>query len=235
LNNISHSKKANRREQRIQQAKQQALMKRLIWITAACVIVIAAVIALVQYKPKPLVLQYDQLPVLGDTKAPVKIVEFGDYKCPTCQYFSQNIEPQIKKDFVDKGTASFYFMNFTIIGPDSNTAALAAQSVFHQNKDEFWKYYDILYKNQGNEKIQWATPQFLTDLAKKEGLSVDYDKLLKDINDKTYQKEVDEHNAFANKNHFNSTPTILINGKKIDNGTDYNAIKSAIEKAQKGE
>jgi protein-disulfide isomerase len=230
----TNAKKATRREQRIQQAKHQTRMKRLIWITAAAVILIIAVIAIAQYKPKSVDIAYDKLPVLGNMNAPVKIVELGDYKCPTCQYFSQQVEPQLKKDFIDTGKASFYFMNYTIIGPDSNTAALAAQSVFHQNKDEFWKFYDVLYKNQGDEKIQWATPQFLTDLAKKEGIKVDYDKLLKDINDKAYQSEVDEQNAFATKNVVNSTPTLFINGKKYTGTLDYNAIKSAIEQAQKG-
>jgi protein-disulfide isomerase len=231
---LNTNKKATRREERIQQAKQQARMKRLIWITAAAVILIIAVIAIAQYKPKPVEIAYDKLPILGNANAPVKIVELGDYKCPTCKYFSQEIEPQLKKDFIDTGKAALYFMNFTIIGPDSNTAALAAQSVFHQNKDEFWKFYDAIYKNQGDEKVQWATPQFLTDLAKKEGIKVDYDKLLKDINDKTYQSEINEHNAFAAKNLMNSTPTLMINGKKIA-GFDYNSVKTAVEQATKGE
>jgi protein-disulfide isomerase len=233
LNN--NGKKANRREQRVQQAKQQAFMKRLIWITVACVVLIVAIVALTQYKPKPIQVAYDNVPVLGKTDAPVKIVEFGDYKCPSCKFFSQQIEPQLKKDFIDTGIVSFYFMNYTILGPDSNTAALAAQSVFHQNKDEFWKFYDALYKNQGDEQIQWATPQFLTELAKKEKLAIDYDKLMKDIVEKTYQSEVDEHNAFATKSRITSTPTLLINGKKFDKSLDYNAIKAAVEQAQKGE
>jgi protein-disulfide isomerase len=231
----TQTKKANRREQRIQQAKQKTFMKRLIWITASVVILVIAIIALAQYKPKPVEIAYDQLPVLGNPNAPVKIVEFGDYKCPTCQVFSQQIEPQLKKDFIDTGIASFYFMNFTFIGPDSNTAALAAQAVYHQNKDEFWKYYHILYDNQGDEGIQWATPDFLTELARKEGLAIDYDKLKKDILDKTYQSDVDQHNAFANKSRINGTPTVLVNGEKIENGMNYASIKAAVEKAQKGE
>jgi protein-disulfide isomerase len=225
----------NRKNDRKQQAKQQSQMRKLIWITASFVVLVAIIVAAVLlYKPTSIQIAYDKIPVLGDAKAPIKIVELGDFKCPSCQYFSQEIEPQLKKDFIDKGIASLHFMNFTIIGPDSVTAALAGQAIYHQNQEAFWKFYDVIYKNQQDEKIQWATPDFLTELARKEGLSVDYDKLKQDIVSKTYQNEVDEQNAFARKNQFSSTPTILINGKKFDKVFDYNALKTAIENVQKG-
>jgi protein-disulfide isomerase len=231
-----NTNKASYKEQRKQEAqRQQRTTRRLLWITGIIIVAIIAAVIIFQPKAAPVELAYDNLPRLGDANAPVKIVELGDYKCPSCQYFSQQIEPQIKKDYIDKGLASFYFMNFTIIGPDSNTAALAAQSVFHQSNDAFWKFYDALYKNQGNEKVQWATPQFLVDLAKKENLPIDYDKMMLDITSKKYQNEVDAHNAFARKNQVNSTPTLFINGKPLDKSMDYNAIKAAIDKAGKGE
>ncbi|NOU96366.1 thioredoxin domain-containing protein [Paenibacillus sp. LMG 31456] len=228
--------KASYKEQRkLEAQKQQRTTRRLIWITVIFIVAIIAAVIIFQPKAAPVEIAYDTMPSLGAANAPVKIVELGDYKCPSCQYFSQQLEPQIKKDYIDKGLASFHFMNFTIIGPDSNTAALAGQSVFHQNNDAYWKFYDALYKNQGDEKVQWATPQFLVDLAKKENLPIDYDKLMLDITSKKYQNEVDAHNAFARKNQVNSTPTLFINGKKFDNSMDYNSIKAAIDKAVKGE
>ncbi|MCR8632647.1 MULTISPECIES: DsbA family protein [Paenibacillus] len=232
----NNTNKASYKEQRkLEAQKQQRTTRRLIWITGIFIVAIIAAVIIFQPKAAPVEIAYDTMPSLGQANAPVKIVELGDYKCPSCQYFSQQFEPQIKKDYVDKGLASFHFMNFTIIGPDSNTAALAGQSVFHQNNDAYWKFYDALYKNQGDEKVQWATPQFLVDLAKKENLPIDYDKLMLDITSKKYQNEVDAHNAFARKNQVNSTPTLFINGKKFDNSMDYNAIKAAIDKAVKGE
>lgn len=226
-------KKTSYKEQRQLQAKKEARSRKLTWITLAvvAVFIVGAITVLAQSKSKPLEVAYDQLPVLGEKTAPVKIVELGDFKCPTCQWFSQTIEPQLKKDFIDKGTASLYFMNFTIIGEDSKTAALAGQAVFHQSNDEYWKYYDALYKNQGDEKVAWATPQFLTDVARKAGLKIDYDKLQNDIVSKTYQKELDEQNAFADRNRFNGTPTLLINGRIYTKALDYATLKAEIEKA----
>jgi protein-disulfide isomerase len=230
------SAKASYKEHRKQELeKQQKTNKRLMWITAVAVVAIIALVVIFKPKPGPVDFAYDQLPVLGSKDAPVKIVEFGDYKCPTCQYFSQEIAPQLQKDYIDKGLASLHFVNFTFLGPDSTTAALAAQSVYHQNNEAFWKFYDALYKNQGNENIQWATPEFLTNLIRTQGIAVDANKVMDDIKNKTYASEVDEHNAKARKSGVTGTPSLFVNGVKLANSVDYDSIKSAIDQALKGD
>ncbi|BBH20767.1 putative disulfide bond formation protein D [Paenibacillus baekrokdamisoli] len=225
--------KSVRKLQQIQQEKQRKRMKKLIWGTG--IVVVALIIVALIFAPKnDTTFNYDQIPTLGKADAPIKIVEFGDYKCPVCKDFREKIEQPLKKDFIDKGTASFSFMNFTIISEDSKTAALAGQSIYHQNKDEFWKFYDAIYTNQGSETVAWATPDYLVELAKREKLAVDYDKLKSDIVNGTYQSEVAAHYAKAQKLNLNSTPSIFINGVQFKgNILDYDAIKKAIEQAQK--
>jgi protein-disulfide isomerase len=238
---VSSKKNRNKQKEdykeyrRQQEEKQKRLNRRLMWITGAVVVAIVALAIIFRPQPSPVEFAYDQLPVLGDPNAPVKIVEFGDYKCPACKAFSEQIKPQLVQDYIDKGLVSFYFMNLAFIGKDSFTAAYAAQSVFHQNNDAFWKYYDALFKNQGNEYIEWATPDFLVDLAKKEGLEIDFNKLQSDIESSTYASEVDEHIAKARSSGVSSTPTVFVNGVKIDNPFDYNALKAEIDKALNAE
>ncbi|OAB39825.1 DsbA family protein [Paenibacillus glacialis] len=213
-------------------------VQRIMWITGAC-IVLLIILALVlrpssdeSSNDNVASFAYESLPIIGKPDAPVKIVEFGDYKCPSCQFFAQNFKPQLVKDFVDKGLVSFHYMNYLVINPegDSNTAALAAQSVFHQNNEEFWKYYHALYDNQKDEKLDWATPEYLVELARQEKISVDYDKLAEDIKKKTYQKEVNEHQKIGNMNDVRSTPSIFINGKQFvaKSGMNYDALAKAI-------
>jgi protein-disulfide isomerase len=238
LQNKSAAKVNNKALRQQEKLKKQKRMKLIMWLTGICFIAVIAVAIIFQPKAKPLDVPYDELPMLGSANAPVKIVEFGDYRCPACQVFSQNIFPQLKKDYIDTGKVSFYFMDDIIISPieESVTAAIAARSVFHQNKDAFWDYYDALYKNQQSETVNWATPEFLTELAKQQGIKVDYDKLRQDIDNKTYEKEVTDHTSFAqNKANARSTPTLLINGVKFEDVFDYEKIKAAIDNAQKGE
>ena len=230
------SARASYKEQRKKELeKQQKTNRRLMWITAVSVIVIIALAVIFKPKPAPVAFDYNALPVLGSKDAPVKIVEFGDYKCPSCQFFSQEIVPQIEKDYIDKGLVSLHFMNFPFLGPDSTTAALAAQSVFHQSNEAFWKFNDALYKKQGNESVQWATPEFLTNLIRSDGIAVDANKVLEDINKKTYASEVDEHYSKGHAAGVTGTPSIFINGVKFSNSLDYGSIKAAIDQALKGE
>ncbi|MDR5601268.1 DsbA family protein [Paenibacillus larvae] len=227
--------KEQKKQEKIRQQTRQARMRKVMWLTAFALIVIVFIAALAWPKStKEASFNYENLPVLGDPNVPVKIVEFGDFKCPACMYFNQDVKPKIQKDFIDQGKVAFYFINYTIIGPDSETAAIAAQSVFHQNKDEYWKYFESIYKNQQDENKTWATPEFLVELAKKEGIQVDYDKLKQDIENKTYVNEVKEQYNVAQNNKVNSTPTIFINGKQSKDLFKYEVVKKEIEDALQG-
>jgi len=232
----SQRKAENRQLRQKQQEQKKRRTRILVWTTA--VVFVALIAAVIIFKPKeaPVAIDYDNVPTMGSADAKVKIAEFGDFKCPTCQYFSLNLLPEIKKDYIDTGLVSLSFLNYTIIWQDSNDAALAAQSVYHQNKDEFWKYYDALYrKQQPQEHEVWATPEFLTEVARSEGIKVDYDKLKADIENKTYQDEVDAQNKLARSKNFPGTPTVLINGERLDDehALNLDKLKAKIDEALK--
>lgn len=190
------------------------------------------VLAIIWPKPAPLTLDYDKTPLLGSADAKVKLAGFSDYKCPTCAWFNESIVPQLKADFIDSGEVSFSHQNWTIIYNDSYTAALAGLAVYHQSNEEFWKFNDALFAAQKPEMQQvWATTDFLVDVAANAGLNIDLDQLRHDIDNQTYKEELDKQNAFARKNNFSGTPTLLINGEKYTGALNYQGIKAAIEKA----
>lgn len=231
-------KKEQRIQRQIQQEKKRRNSRIMVWTISVAFVALIAVLAIFWPKPGPLELDYGKMPTRGSAEAKVKIVEFGDYKCPTCAYFSQTVMPQIKAEYIDTGKASFSYQNWTIISPeaDSMTAAIAGQAIYHQNNDAFWKYYDAMFKNQNpNEHMEWATPEFILNLAKQENLGIDLDLLKRNIDEQTYADEVKEQNSFAAKHQFTGTPTVLINGEKLDfeSVSTYEKMKSAIEKALK--
>ncbi|WP_019639862.1 DsbA family protein [Paenibacillus fonticola] len=216
--------------------EQQQRKRRIIWFSTVGVLLALCIIVLsIQPKPKEEAFAYASLPVLGNPDAPVKIVEFGDYKCPACSNFNELIKPQIQSDYIEQGKVAFYFMNYPFLDRDSDTAALAAQAVYHQNKEAFWDYFDALYKNQGDENEEWATVDFLVELAEKESIAIDYDLLRKDIEERTYLKDVEEHRNKASELRVSGTPTLFINGKEFYGGySDYPGIQKAIENELKG-
>ncbi|AIQ13115.1 DsbA family protein [Paenibacillus durus] len=181
----------------------------------------------------PASFNYDELPRLGKADAPIKLVEFGDFKCPACARFSVGIKPLLVQEYIETGKAALYFVNMSFIGPDSKTASLAALSVYHQNSEAFWTYYDALYANQGDENAEWATEDFLVELAQNEKLPIDYDLLRKDIQNRTYADELARDNAVAKTNHVTSTPSLFINGVRASDPFNLGAIAAEIESAAK--
>lgn len=221
--------------------KKRQTTRILVWSLSAGLVAVIVLLAIFWPKPAPLALDYENMPTIGSPEAKVKLVEFGDYKCPVCARFSQDIMSKIKTEFVDTGKISFSYQNWTIISPnaDSFTAAMAGQAIYRQSNEAFWKYNDAMFKNQNPNEYQiWATEAYILDLAKSEGLEIDHDLLRKDLESRKYAGEVNSQNNFARKKNFTGTPTVLINGERLPDSValNYDNLKAAIEAAlQKAE
>jgi protein-disulfide isomerase len=230
------SHKDKRKNERLAEAARKKKMRMGMLIVGAVVVIAVIVLVIIQASQpkKGFPFDYASQPTIGQASAPIKMVEFGDFKCPTCKQFATNVYPQLKKDFIDTGKVQLSFVNFSFL-PGSTPAAIAAESVYHQNKEAFWPYYDAIYKNQQDENLDWATSDYLSSLAKTEKLPVDYDLLKKDIDDKVYEKDVTSDNSIAGRSGVTGTPAIFINGFKIDikETMDYTKLKSLLEKELK--
>jgi len=101
--------------------------------------------------------------LLGDPKAKVTVVEFGDPQCPICAEFANTVVPQLIAGPVSDGQAKYEFKPWLIIGPDSEPAADAALAAGKQNL--FFNYIGLFYRNQGTENSGYVTDDFLTAIA----------------------------------------------------------------------
>jgi len=110
-------------------------------------------------------------PYLGDPNAPITLVEFGDYQCFFCNKFFHDTEQKLLENYVDTGKVKIIFKDFTIIGPDSKTAAHAAHCADDQGL--FWEYHDTLYNNWNGENNGWASSKNLLRMAQDVGLDID--------------------------------------------------------------
>jgi protein-disulfide isomerase len=170
---------------------------------------------------------------LGDPQAPVKVIEFGDFKCTACKYFEEHAFPQLKEVYIDMGKIEFFFLNFPLpIGNDSYTAAYAAECVYHQSEAAFWAYYRAIYENQGPESQTWATRDFLLNLIQQQVqplASVNLTELAQCIAQEQYRKDVEEDRQAGITAGVTATPTFLVNGQKVV-GATYAPLKQAIER-----
>lgn len=222
-------------------AKKKLDMQSLTLITILVVFIGLGAFTLIQSfqsgansnEPKRVNLNIKNQPVIGDSKAPVTIVEFGDYKCPSCKMFHDTVYPLLKKDYIDTGKVKMVFRNFQFLGQDSVTAGMIGKAIYQQNKAAFWKYYDLIYTNQQEETKVWATPEYILPLVKKEIPEVDTNKISKALKDKVYEQEIAKDNQYAQSLQLGGVPAVFVNGIPIENAQDYQQLKSTIEKELK--
>jgi len=147
-------------------------------------------------------------PILGDTNAPITVIEFGDYQCYFCNQFFHKTEGSILKNFVETGKVKIIFKDYTIIGDDSIAAAHAAHCADDQGS--FWKYHDILYNNWTGENNGWASSKNLLQFAKDVGL--DTNDFTKCMIDSKHSSTIIKSNQDAKDLGLTGTPTFFIIG-----------------------
>jgi protein-disulfide isomerase len=106
--------------------------------------------------------------VVGDPKAKVNLLEYGDLQCPFCKAFSEEVLPEVIENKVKSGEAKITFRNFTIIGPESVPAGAAAIAAGNQGRG--WTFLELFYRNQGEERSGYVTDEFLGSIAKGAGV-----------------------------------------------------------------
>jgi protein-disulfide isomerase len=170
----------------------------------------------------------DDLIVLGENNAPVKVQVFSSFTCPHCANFHFTIVPKIEKEFIDSGKVQLIFVDFPL-----DQAALNASKLLHCiDKNKQIDFMDAIYKNQ----TQWTQASNINEINnnlkkiyKDLGISLEkFDHCLinVDIEDKILNGRIEATKKYSIK----STPTIVINEKKLEDSVNFKNIKKKIEK-----
>jgi protein-disulfide isomerase len=147
--------------------------------------------------------------ILGDPKAPVELIEYGDLQCPVCKSYSEQILPPIVEKQVKNGEAKIIFRNFLIIGPQSLPAGAAAIAAGAQGKG--WTFLELFYRNQGEENGGYVTDEFLEAVAKGAGVK-DIARFNKERKSKKVEEEAERTTEQATEIGFDGTPSFAIKG-----------------------
>jgi len=155
----------------------------------------------------------------GRPKAPLTLVEYGDYQCPYCGA----AYPVVKRLQKKMGkNLRFVFRNFplTQAHPYALVAAEAAEAADLQGK--FWEMHDLLFEQQ-----QSLSPDIIPSWAEKIGL--DLKKFGNDIKEGGVSKRIKEDRQSGIRSGVNGTPTFYINGYRYDGSPDYDSLLATLE------
>jgi protein-disulfide isomerase len=197
----------------------------LIWVIAGAVVVIVSMIgAAMLGRQATEIAQDDNIKVStaappanaepngrawGPKDAPITVIEYIDYECPSCAYFALNYEHEFFEKYAATGKVRFEIQNAPFHGEGAQNAAQAAYCAAEQ--DTFWQMHDTLFLNQPSHDAPASkgfSQERLLDIAAK--LDLDQDAFRECLTSKKYSRQVQTDLALSQLA-VTGTPTFYVN------------------------
>lgn len=146
---------------------------------------------------------------LGDPEAPIKMVEFSDYRCPYCARFATDTLPILMEMY--DGYLEFVYRDYIIFGEPSLLASQGAYCADEQGR--FWDFHDMIFTSQVQEGIE-ITSEAMISFA--DNLELDNEQFTTCLNDQTVQDVIISNVVDASTLLGRApTPTFLVNGRRV--------------------
>jgi protein-disulfide isomerase len=169
-----------------------------------------------------LVLRDPEIPVAGNAKGDITIVEYFDYQCPYCR----KVEPELQQVVHDDGKIRLVLKDWPILGPVSVVASRMALASKYQ--DKFTQAHAALIGV--NSKL--TEPRIRELLA---GAGIDVDRLDRDLaaNSKAIDTILARNNDQATAFGFNGTPSFIVGKFRVPGVLTMEQFGQAIADARR--
>ncbi|MGA2457304.1 MAG: thioredoxin domain-containing protein [Terriglobales bacterium] len=175
-------------------------------------------------------------PTRGNKDAKVTVVNYDDFECPFCSRMHTTLFPGLYKEYGDR--VLFIYKDYPLeeIHPWAVHAAVDANCLGAQNSDAYWDYADTLHGNQDAIKAKgrdgWNAE--LDRLASAQGQrhNLDVPKLqacVKAQDEKAVRASMREGDTVG----VEATPTMFVNGQKLDGAVPADEVRLALDQALK--
>jgi protein-disulfide isomerase len=176
-------------------------------------------------------------PTRGAKASKVVLVNFDDFECPFCSRMHQTLFPEILKEYGDRVTFVYKDYPLVEIHPWATHAAVDANCLATQNGDAYWDFADYIHANQhevSNEKTSPARLEALDKLTMLQGQkhNLDVVKLqscIKAQDETAVKASMKEAEGVG----VEATPTLFINGQKVDGAQPIAVVRAALDRALK--
>ncbi|MCH8209285.1 MAG: thioredoxin domain-containing protein [Nitrospinae bacterium] len=152
------------------------------------------------------------LPRLGRRSAPVAIVEFTDYQCPSCRKYVFNTFQALKSAYIDKGKVKYLIRDFPL---DFHKLAPKAAEAAHCAGDQgkYWEMHHAIFSRRGFRMND------LFDFGKAIGLNTKNYKVCMKSN--KHRQRVERSFNQAKGRGINATPSFVVGKYKAGKVTGY--------------
>jgi protein-disulfide isomerase len=172
----------------------------------------------------------DDDPALGDPKARVTIIEFGDYQCPFCRVFWKDTFPRLKKEYLDTGKVRLVFRDFPqSVHPEATAAAQAAECAEDQGR--YWPYHDKIFREQDRRGREGEVVGFRAADLKRWATDVGLEAAAFNecLDSGRHKDEVVKDYADAAAVGIQGTPVFFVNGRALFGAHPFATFQKVIE------
>src|SRR5208282_3603847 len=175
-------------------------------------------------------------PTRGNKDAKVTVVNYDDFECPFCSRMHSTLFPELFKEYGDR--VLFIYKDYPLeeIHPWAVHAAVNANCLGAQNNDAYWDYADYLHGNQDSIKAKghdgWNAEldKLATLQAQKHNLDVaKLHACVKAQDEKAVRASMREGDTLG----VDATPTMFVNGQKLDGAVPPDEVRLALDQALK--
>ncbi len=166
--------------------------------------------------------------ILGQPKAPIELIEYASLTCPHCAKFHNGPWVKIKKEYVDTGKAKLIYRDF----PTDQLALAASMIARCAPKTRYFGIVKIMFETQDNWRNSQNPRQALANIGRIAGMSLE--TVNQCINSKVaYESVMRLREEGSKKFNIDSTPTLKVNGEKIESGLKIEDYRKLFDKLLK--
>lgn len=169
-------------------------------------ILIVGVVDFLVRRNNPILTKVEPKRTLGQSDAPLKIIEFIDFQCPECSRGSKVLKSFMRKYAKDIQLSVKYYPLKEL---NSLTSAVHAECAAQQNL--FWPYYEELIIKQNQWRLLKEVEPYFILLARSTYINIDEFKIC--VEDENTEKIIDHEQRVGEAYFVRSTPTYFINGQ----------------------
>jgi len=175
-------------------------------------------------------------PTRGNKDAKVTVINYDDFECPFCSGMHGTLFPGIFKEYGDR--VLFIYKDYPLeeIHPWAVHAAVNANCLGAQSGDAYWDYADYLHGNQdaikakGHDGWNAELDKLATLQAQKHNLDVaKLQACVKAQDEKAVRASMHEGDTVG----VDATPTMFVNGQKLDGAVPVDEVRLALDRALK--
>lgn len=207
----------------------------LLWGACLALVSLGIVVAVQVAKPRMVIVVSDTaLPrsvdaadatrTRGDANAPVQIVVYSDFQCPSCGNLANNLDG-LPADA--SGLVRVVYRYFPL-PQHSNAivAATAAEAAAEQGK--FWKMHDLLFARRKEWSSMAVADARVAMLRYAEELRLELPAFEKAMSSPETLTRIQKSQAEAIVGRLRQTPSVFVNGRLVENISQPGILKGAI-------